>query len=88
MFPLKVHAATPCTPALKKTNAAPARNALGLPNYLTTRRGTEAARADARSADTEAAVLAARAGGTGKRKIARQLGVGVSTVTRILAEAA
>jgi DNA invertase Pin-like site-specific DNA recombinase len=33
-------------------------------------------------------VLAARADGTGKRKIARQLGIGVSTVTRILAEAA
>ena len=29
----------------------------------------------------------ARADGTGKRKIAKQLGVGVSTVTRILAEA-
>ena len=36
----------------------------------------------------EMAVLAARADGTGKRKIARQLGIGVSTVTRILAEAA
>ena len=36
----------------------------------------------------ERAVLAARADGTGKRKIARQLGIGVSTVTRILAEAA
>ena len=37
---------------------------------------------------TEDAVLAARAKGTGKRKIAKQLGIGVSTVTRILAEAA
>ena len=37
---------------------------------------------------TEKAVLAARADGTGKRKIARQLGIGVSTVNRILAEAA
>jgi len=36
----------------------------------------------------ERAVLAARADGTGKRKIARQLGIGVSTVTRIIAEAA
>ncbi|MDA1023656.1 MAG: recombinase family protein [Proteobacteria bacterium] len=35
----------------------------------------------------ERAVLSARAEGTGKRKIARQLGIGVSTVTRILAEA-
>jgi DNA invertase Pin-like site-specific DNA recombinase len=36
----------------------------------------------------EEAVLAARAEGTGKRKIARQLGIGVSTVNRILSEAA
>ncbi len=36
----------------------------------------------------EKAVLAARAEGTGKRKIARQLGIGVSTVNRIIAEAA
>jgi len=36
----------------------------------------------------EAAVLAARAYGTGKRKIAKQLGIGVSTVNRILTEAA
>ena len=36
----------------------------------------------------EKAVLNARAEGTGKRKIARQLGIGVSTVNRILAEAA
>jgi DNA invertase Pin-like site-specific DNA recombinase len=36
----------------------------------------------------ERAVLTARAEGTGKRKIARQLGIGVSTVNRILAEAA
>ena len=36
----------------------------------------------------ERAVLAARADGTGKRKIARQLGIGVSTVTRIIADAA
>ena len=35
----------------------------------------------------EKAVLTARAEGTGKRKIARQLGIGVSTVNRILAEA-
>jgi DNA invertase Pin-like site-specific DNA recombinase len=40
------------------------------------------------SSDTENAVLAARADGTGKRKIARQLGIGVSTVNRILSEAA
>ena len=40
------------------------------------------------SGDTEKAVLAARATGTGKRKIARQLGIGVSTVNRILSEAA
>ena len=33
-------------------------------------------------------VLAARADGTGKRKIARQLGIGVSTVNRIIEEAA
>ena len=33
-------------------------------------------------------VLAARADGTGKRKIARQLGIGVSTVNRIILEAA
>ncbi|MBT4701978.1 MAG: recombinase family protein [Rhodospirillaceae bacterium] len=32
-------------------------------------------------------VLAARAKGTGKRKISKQLGIGVSTVNRILAEA-
>jgi DNA invertase Pin-like site-specific DNA recombinase len=36
----------------------------------------------------ERAVLTARAEGTGKRKIARQLGIGVSTVNRILSEAA
>ena len=36
----------------------------------------------------EKAVLTARAEGTGKRKIAKQLGIGVSTVNRILAEAA
>ena len=36
----------------------------------------------------EQAVLAARAEGTGKRKIAKQLGIGVSTVNRIIAEAA
>jgi DNA invertase Pin-like site-specific DNA recombinase len=40
------------------------------------------------SGKVENAVLAARAGGTGKRKIARQLGIGVSTVNRILSEAA
>jgi DNA invertase Pin-like site-specific DNA recombinase len=40
------------------------------------------------SGEVEDAVLAARADGTGKRKIARQLGIGVSTVTRILLEAA
>jgi len=37
--------------------------------------------------DIEKAILAARADGTGKRKIAKQLGIGVSTVTRVLAEA-
>jgi DNA invertase Pin-like site-specific DNA recombinase len=37
---------------------------------------------------TEKAILAARASGTGKRKIAKQLGVGVSTINRILSEAA
>ena len=36
----------------------------------------------------EKAVLAVRAEGTGKRKIAKQLGIGVSTVNRILNEAA
>ena len=36
----------------------------------------------------EKAVLAARAKGTGKRKIARQLGIGVGTVSRILSEVA
>jgi len=36
----------------------------------------------------ERAVLSARAKGTGKRKISKQLGIGVSTVNRILAEAA
>lgn len=36
----------------------------------------------------EKAVLAARSAGTGKRKIARQLGIGVSTVNRIISEAA
>jgi DNA invertase Pin-like site-specific DNA recombinase len=36
----------------------------------------------------EKAVLAARDKGTGKRKISKQLGIGVSTVNRILAEAA
>ena len=40
------------------------------------------------SGNTEDAVLAARADGTGKRKIAKQLGIGVSTVNRILSEAA
>jgi DNA invertase Pin-like site-specific DNA recombinase len=39
------------------------------------------------SGKVENAVLAARAAGTGKRKIARQLGIGVSTVNRILTEA-
>ncbi len=38
--------------------------------------------------DTEKAVLAGIAHGTGKRKLAKQLGIGVSTVKRILAEAA
>ena len=37
--------------------------------------------------NVEKAVLSAREEGTGKRKIARQLGIGVSTVNRILAEA-
>ena len=36
----------------------------------------------------EKAVLSARAEGTGKRKIAKQLGIGVSTVNRIISEAA
>ncbi len=36
----------------------------------------------------EKAVLAAREKGTGKRKIAKQLGIGVSTVNRIISEAA
>ena len=36
----------------------------------------------------EKAVLSARAKGTGKRKISKQLGIGVSTVNRILAEGA
>ena len=36
----------------------------------------------------ERAVLTARAEGTGKRKIAKQLGIGVSTVNRIISEAA
>ena len=36
---------------------------------------------------TEKAIMAARAEGLGKRKIAKQLGIGVSTVNRILAEA-
>ena len=40
------------------------------------------------SGDVEKAVLAARATGTGKRKIARQLRIGVSTVNRILSEVA
>jgi DNA invertase Pin-like site-specific DNA recombinase len=40
------------------------------------------------SEKVETAVLSARADGTGKRKIARQLGIGVSTVNRILSEAA
>ena len=40
------------------------------------------------SRKTEEAVLAARAEGTGKRKISRQLGIGVSTVNRIISEAA
>ena len=34
------------------------------------------------------AILKARAAGTGKRKIAKQLGIGVGTVYRILKEAA
>ncbi len=38
--------------------------------------------------EVEKSVLAARVLGTGKRKIAKQLGIGVSTVTRILSEAA
>jgi len=37
--------------------------------------------------DIELAVLAARAKGTGKRKISKELGIGVSTVNRILHEA-
>jgi DNA invertase Pin-like site-specific DNA recombinase len=39
------------------------------------------------SSRVEKDVLAARAKGTGKRKISKQLGIGVSTVNRILAEA-
>ena len=39
------------------------------------------------SSKVEKAVLAARDEGTGKRKIARQLGVGVGTVSRIISEA-
>ena len=38
--------------------------------------------------DVEKVVLAKRVEGTGKRKIAKQLGIGVSTVNRILSEAA
>ena len=38
--------------------------------------------------NVEKAVLSARAKGTGKRKISKELGIGVSTVNRILAEAA
>ena len=38
--------------------------------------------------DVEKAVLAAREKGTGKRKISNELGIGVSTVNRIIAEAA
>ena len=37
--------------------------------------------------NVEKAVLAARKMGTGKRKISKQLGIGVSTVNRILSEA-
>ena len=40
------------------------------------------------SRKVEAAVIAARADGTGKRKIAKQMGIGVSTVNRVIAEAA
>jgi DNA invertase Pin-like site-specific DNA recombinase len=40
------------------------------------------------SGKVESTVLAARADGTGKRKIAKQLGIGVSTVNRIISEAA
>ena len=40
------------------------------------------------SGKVEKAVLAARAKGTGKRKISKQLGIGVSTVNRILSEVA
>jgi len=40
------------------------------------------------NSDVEKAVLAARAKGTGKRKISKELGIGVSTVGRILAETA
>lgn len=38
--------------------------------------------------EIEKAVLAARTDGTGRRKIAKQLGVGVSTVNRIITKAA
>ena len=38
------------------------------------------------NSDVEEAVLAARAQGAGKRKISKQLGIGVSTVNRILTE--
>ena len=38
--------------------------------------------------DTQKAVLAGIKKGTGKRKLAKQLGIGVSTVKRVLAEAA
>ena len=37
--------------------------------------------------DGEKAVLVARKKGTGKRKISKELGIGVSTVNRIIAEA-
>ena len=38
--------------------------------------------------DVEKAVLVARKKGTGKRKISKELGIGVSTVNRIISEAA
>jgi hypothetical protein len=80
----------PQRPRLRQNAAAPPPpNALGIPNLPNDALQHDGGKGRWNgSADTETAVLAARGPGTGKRKIAKQMGIDVSTVSRILTEAA